>query len=181
MNDKPSIDHGFLSPSGRMSSRARKAALERIRKGLFPDGLPHPTAKQPSRKEMLLRRAKELRELAARGMSPRKFNREAEKLETEASAIEEEDMKDKDQEMIVAFRHGPYGPSYFGSGGGWGGVEARKPDGSPEPNVVWALGDNGFVSGPVGVVSAPQGTKIVAVGGDYINEGRRWREEYTIK
>lgn len=33
----PSIDHGLLSPSGRTSKRARKAAMEREQERLWPD------------------------------------------------------------------------------------------------------------------------------------------------
>ena len=81
----PCIDHSTLSPSGHVSKRARKAALERTRKELFgPDGLVRPTCPQPTKRERLLHRARELRALAARGMSTRAFNREAERLEREA-------------------------------------------------------------------------------------------------
>ena len=81
---RPSIDHSLLSPSGRVSKRARKAAQERVRRELFGDGLPYPTCKQPTQKERLLRQAKNLRELAARGMRPKAFIREAEELEKQA-------------------------------------------------------------------------------------------------
>lgn len=84
----PTIDHGTLSPSGRVSKRARAKALERTRLELFgPDGLARPTPPdQPSDAESYLRRARELRELAARGMKPRAFVREAERLEAMARA-----------------------------------------------------------------------------------------------
>jgi len=86
------------------------------------------------------------------------------------------------EDEAAHFSNGPYGRSYFGSGCGWGCVKAYKPDGStPEPDVIWAWGDNGFIYGITGVVSAPVGTKIVAVGGDYINEGRRWCEEVVVE
>src|SRR5258707_2674420 len=64
-----------------MSKRARKAAQKRLHDALFPDGLPRPTCPQPSEKENLWRRAAELRALAARGMKPRAYKREAERLE----------------------------------------------------------------------------------------------------
>ena len=78
---RPSIDHSLLSPSGRVSKRARKAALERTRRELFGDGLPFPTCKQPSKAERLLREAATLRDLADRGMRPRAHRKEADKLE----------------------------------------------------------------------------------------------------
>jgi len=85
---RPSIDHGILSPSGKISKRAREAVLKRMHEELFPEGgLPHPTAKQPAYKQTLLRKAKQLRELAARGMSPRKYAREAARLEAEAAKL----------------------------------------------------------------------------------------------
>ena len=40
MSTWPAIDHSTLSPSGRVSKRIRKAALERTRRELFGDGLP---------------------------------------------------------------------------------------------------------------------------------------------
>ena len=80
----PAIDHGILSPSGNVSKRAERAAKERMRRELFGDGLEYPSCPQESKRDSLLRRAKELRELAARGMSPRKYAREAERLEQEA-------------------------------------------------------------------------------------------------
>ncbi len=83
---RPSIDHGMLSPSGHVSKRARKAALIRAARELFPNGLPAPTTPQPSRRDTLLRQAAELRDLAARGMKPRAHIRQAEELEREAEA-----------------------------------------------------------------------------------------------
>lgn len=43
MEDWPILDHGILSPSGRVSRRAEKAAKERVRKELFGPGIPYPT------------------------------------------------------------------------------------------------------------------------------------------
>ena len=77
------------SPSGRMSKAAKERAQERIRQELFGDGLPRPKVKQPSRAETLRRRAAELRELASRGVKPRAYVKEAERLEAEAIKEEE--------------------------------------------------------------------------------------------
>ena len=77
----PCLDHGILSPSGRISKRAREAALERARKKLFGDGKKiEPPAPDYSR-EAWLHRAKEFRALAARGMKPRRHIKEAERCE----------------------------------------------------------------------------------------------------
>ena len=75
------------SPSGRMSARARRAAGERGRIALFGGGgLEYPICRQPTECERLERTAKELRELAARGISPRKHIKRAKELEREAAA-----------------------------------------------------------------------------------------------
>ena len=87
MDDWPSIDHSILSPSGRVSKRARNAALERTRRELFGDGLPYPTCPQPTERECLLRQARNLRDLAARGMKPRAFTKEANILERMAALL----------------------------------------------------------------------------------------------
>lgn len=82
----PSIDHSLLSPSGRMSARARKAAIAREAIRLFPPGTFPPAAAQD--KALALRRhAVTLRELASRGMSPRKHLAAAARLEAEAAAF----------------------------------------------------------------------------------------------
>ena len=87
-NDRPSIDHSLLSPSGRMSKRARKAAMAREHDRLFPPGywerVNH--TPQPTERERDLAHAKRLREFAARGMSVRKFTKEAERLEAKQRA-----------------------------------------------------------------------------------------------
>lgn len=78
------------SPSGRMSKRARAGAQERLRQDLFgPNGLQRPTQhpQQPSEREKLLQHAARLRDLAARGMRPRAFVREAEALERQAAEL----------------------------------------------------------------------------------------------
>ena len=79
-----SLDHGILSPSGRVSKRARKLALERVREELFGKGWTYPTVPQPTEREVMLRRAFDLRELAARGMHPIKYKRLANELERQA-------------------------------------------------------------------------------------------------
>lgn len=92
MNPWPSIDHGILSPSGRCSKRAREAVLKRETEILFPKGFfdaPEESEEMILRKkaESLLRHAKNLRELAARGMQPRKYRKEADRLEVSANEI----------------------------------------------------------------------------------------------
>jgi len=80
----------LTSPSGTMSKRARKAANERLRIALFgKEGLVGPQSpEQPSSREYLLRRAAELRGLAERGMHPRKYRKEADRLETLAGVVQ---------------------------------------------------------------------------------------------
>lgn len=77
------------SPSGRMSKRARAAAQERLRVELFgAGGLARPSIPpQPSEIERLLQHAARLRDLAARGMRPRAFIRDAEELERRAALL----------------------------------------------------------------------------------------------
>lgn len=84
----PSIDHGLLSPSGRMSKRARDAALAREAARLFAGVDLRPDTAQPTESERLRAHAARLRELAARGMSPRRFTTEAERAEAQAAQIE---------------------------------------------------------------------------------------------
>jgi len=89
MRQWPSIDHSLLSPSGKMSKRARKAALEREAIKLF-DGINlNPPIPQPSEKTRLLRQAALLRDLAARGMKPRAYNKEAQRLEDIAARLDD--------------------------------------------------------------------------------------------
>jgi hypothetical protein len=92
---RPSIDHTILSPSGRVSRRAREAALNREAERLFPPGYwdaPEPTPEEKRAAEILrLRRhAANLRDLAARGMSRRRFTAEAESAESKAAALDKE-------------------------------------------------------------------------------------------
>lgn len=91
----PAIDHTLLSPSGRASKRARRAALEREAKRLFPPGYFDSTSKSDlelaqERVVTLRKSAQNLRDLAYRGMSPRKYNKAANNLEAQASQIEKE-------------------------------------------------------------------------------------------
>ena len=85
--DIPILDESILSPSGHCSKRARAAALKRVAAELFPPGYwdkPAPT--DADRRAALLRSAANLRELAARGMSTRRYLREAARLESEAAS-----------------------------------------------------------------------------------------------
>lgn len=76
----PAVDHGLLSPSGKMSKRARDAALERERIKLFgSEGLQAPSHPQSSERDMDLAQAARLRKFAA--LHPRKYLKEAERLE----------------------------------------------------------------------------------------------------
>lgn len=74
------------SPNGRMSKRAKKAATDRLARALFGD-YKEPAPPQPSKREVLLRQAARLRDLANRGMSVRKFNKEAARLEALAGSL----------------------------------------------------------------------------------------------
>ena len=90
---RPSIDHSVLSPSGRVSKRSRAAALERTRRELFPesefpDGIGPQGPPQPTEVEHLRTRAAMLRDLAERGMKPRAYRKEADRLEAQAAALE---------------------------------------------------------------------------------------------
>lgn len=89
---RPTIDHSVLSPSGRVSKRAREAAMKREAEILFPPGYwtaPEKTADEIAQENIarLLRAAHNLRGLAARGMSPRKHLKAAEEMEAEADRI----------------------------------------------------------------------------------------------
>ena len=80
----------LASPSGRMSKRSLKSAQDRIAQQLFgnlgPSGLKGQGPAQPTEREHLLSQATRLRELAARGMSVRKFAKAAARLEALAAA-----------------------------------------------------------------------------------------------
>ena len=76
------------SPSGRISKRALAAAQKKLSVDLFgPGGLERPKCKQPTEKESLLRHAAQLRDLAARGMRPRVFIKDAVVLEAKAALL----------------------------------------------------------------------------------------------
>jgi hypothetical protein len=76
------------SPSGRMSKRARRAAERKLGDALFGDYVGSSQGdSKVDKKIQLLRRAKELRGLADRGMRIRRFNKEAKRLEDEAAAL----------------------------------------------------------------------------------------------
>lgn len=77
------------SPNGRMSKRARKAAQDRLGRALFGDYDPH-ARREPTPEEkraQILSYAQFLRRLAARGMAPRKYIKEAERLEAQAATL----------------------------------------------------------------------------------------------
>jgi len=93
----PSVDHTYLSPSGRVSKRARDAANKRTAEALFGEGsgfagwgAPEPTDDEKVAAEIarLRRTAAELRDLAARGMHPRSYPKQAAALEARADALE---------------------------------------------------------------------------------------------
>ncbi len=76
------------SPSGKMSKTARERANKRLSKSLFgEEGLQRPQTPQPSEELVLRRQAVQLRDLADRGMSPRKNRAAATKLEERASTL----------------------------------------------------------------------------------------------
>ena len=82
------IDHGVLSQSGHVSKRSERIMKARNYTALFPDGFPSPKPPpQPEEAVILRRKAGQLRELASRGMHPKKYNREADRLEAEADAL----------------------------------------------------------------------------------------------
>lgn len=82
----PAIDHTLLSPSGRVSKRARAAAEKVEFARLFKGADLNPTIPQPSERDSDLRYAAELRALAARGFQPRKMTKEATRLEQKWAA-----------------------------------------------------------------------------------------------
>ena len=87
----PSIDHSLLSPSGRMSKRARKAAIAREGRRLFADLEPHQETEQEKLTreiDALKRSARNLLDLAARGMKPKAYPKEAAKLLALANQLE---------------------------------------------------------------------------------------------
>jgi len=89
----PSIDHSILSPSGRVSKRSRKAAMDRATAILFePWGghMPAPNGPvQPTEAEALRQQARQLLELADRGMHTRSYRQHAAKLLAQAKELEQ--------------------------------------------------------------------------------------------
>lgn len=80
------------SPSGRMSQRARRAAEKRLHAALFGEHCTREDLTGEGPEVLpgvaLRRSAANLRDLAARGMYPRKYPREAAKLEQQADALD---------------------------------------------------------------------------------------------
>ena len=76
------------SPSGHMSKHSKDVADERLRRALFGDGLPYPTCQQPTARTALLAQAARLRALASKGMKPKAYTKEAERLEAEAGGTD---------------------------------------------------------------------------------------------
>lgn len=77
------------SPSGRMSKRSRMAAQARLSVALFGEGgLQRSPPVQPSEREKLVREAKNLREIIARGMNARKFIKRAEWCEARLAELD---------------------------------------------------------------------------------------------
>src|SRR3989338_3878889 len=76
-----------------------------------------------------------------------------------------------------------YGSSYFGSGGGYGSVNAYdlavwREGKRVKKEVATQNGDNGFMSGP-NEATIESGTILICKGGDAIGrEGRSWEEIY---
>lgn len=99
-----------------------------------------------------------------------KARQEAARLAQEASRAAQK--AELDKAGIVRLKH-IYGPSYFGSGGGYGRAAGLNA-------VVLEHGDNGFMAGPstFQVVDRSLPAEVWAQGGDSIGEGRRWREAY---
>ena len=92
---RPSVDQSLLSPSGKVSKRAQKAALARTASELFPPGYwdAMQAGKSAAEKHAmgaaaLRRTAAQLRDLAARGMKPRAYLKQAEAFERQAVELE---------------------------------------------------------------------------------------------
>jgi hypothetical protein len=93
---RPAIDHTYLSPSGRVSKRAREAANKRLADELFgPNsgfagwGPPPPTEAEAkaAKRTSLLRHAALLRDFAARGYRVKYHTKHAEIAEAEAAKL----------------------------------------------------------------------------------------------
>ena len=92
----PPIDHSILSPDGHISKRARAAYIAKHQAEVqrwFDAKYPPPTAEESAIAERgaeirsLERHRDTLRDMAARGMSTRKFNRAADKIEEKITAL----------------------------------------------------------------------------------------------
>lgn len=77
----------IASPNGRMSERAKREAMRRLGDALFGDFQPPSLPSQPTEIERLQREATQCRDLAARGMRPRAFVRQAEWCERRIAAL----------------------------------------------------------------------------------------------
>lgn len=93
----PSIDHSLISPNGRLSKRAKTAAIARHQAEVdawWAEKYPEPSDAEKAREDTIVRAASlrlsalNLRALAARGMSRRKFTKAAEEIDAEADEIE---------------------------------------------------------------------------------------------
>ena len=93
----PSIDHSLISPNGRLSKRAKAGAIARHQAEVDawwarkypPPNAETVAAKARADKALSLRcSAANLRALAARGMSARKFTKAADAMDAEAAQLE---------------------------------------------------------------------------------------------
>lgn len=76
------------SPNGRMSKRAKLAMQEALRVKLFgQEGLQRTPTPQPDKAQKLRWRIRDLRAMAARGMSVRAFTKEADALEVDLAKM----------------------------------------------------------------------------------------------
>lgn len=85
---RPSIDHGALSPSGRVSKRSKAASIKRASLALFgPKGLQANESPRRDEYKYLMAKAAELRGLALRGLKPIAYLKKANELECQAGAL----------------------------------------------------------------------------------------------
>lgn len=87
------------SPSGRMSNRSRAAAQAKLGEMLFGGYQPSKLPLQPSKADRLRQEAAQCRDLAARGMRPRAFIKQAEWCEAQAALAEGADVRVTDAEQ----------------------------------------------------------------------------------
>lgn len=83
------------SPNGHMSKRAKADALKRLSEKLWPGGCTREDIlgkgpAQPTEAESLRRHAANLRDLANRGMSTKRFLKEADRAERQAELLDKE-------------------------------------------------------------------------------------------